>query len=81
MAVSRTVLAVGQCYLQPDDLAGMPGRYVTIVRLDRDRHGFPLVTFRFPNGREVDAYAAQVEAALAAGHLIPVEDEPLALAA
>ena len=72
MATLRTFLAPGQRYAQPDAPAGWPDRQVVVSRLDRDPYGIPRVTFRCPDGREVTAYAAQIEAAVAAGDLAPV---------
>jgi len=69
----RTYLALGQRYMQPGGaLWTHPERQVTIVRLDRDHYGFPKVTFRGGDGREVTAYAVQIEAAIADGELTPV---------
>jgi hypothetical protein len=47
---------------------------VTVVRLDRDPMGLSQVVFQAPGGREICAYAAQIEAAIAAGHLAPADD-------
>ena len=35
-----------------------------------------MVTFQFPDGREVTAFAAQVRAAIMAGHLVAAPAEP-----
>ena len=78
--VSPERLAVGQRYQQPGDPAWADP--MEIARIDGDRHGFALVTFRFPDGREVVAYAAQIRAALASGHLVSfVADEVVELVA
>jgi hypothetical protein len=74
------VLAVGQRYLQTGDPA-WGHRPVTVARLGADRFGEPLVAFRFPDGREVTAYATQVAVAVAAGYLVPVVAAPGARAA
>ena len=68
----RTFLAPGQRYAQPGDGPQGLDQQVTIARLDRDRFGVPRVTFLVPDGREVTAYAAQIEAAIADGALAPV---------
>jgi hypothetical protein len=47
---------------------------VTVVRLDRDPMGLSRVVFQAPGGREICAYASQIEAAIAAGHLAPADD-------
>ena len=67
----RTFLAPGQRYAEPGEDAHLE-QQVTIARLDRDRFGVPRVTFLVPDGREVTAYAAQIEAAIADGALAPV---------
>jgi hypothetical protein len=73
MEVYQTYLAPGQRYLQPGGVSWRGSdRQVTIVRLDRDHFGFPRVTFRGIDGREVMAYAVQIEAAIADGELSPV---------
>ena len=67
----RTFLAPGQRYGEPGEDTHLE-QHVTITRLDRDRFGVPRVTFLVPDGREVTAYAAQIEAAIADGALAPV---------
>ena len=47
---------------------------VTVVRLDRDPMGLSRVVFQAPGGREICAYAAQIEAAIIAGHLAPADE-------
>lgn len=81
MDMYQTYLAPGQRYLQP----GNPSRrgsdhQVTIVRLDYDHFGFPRVTFRVADGREVTAYAVQIEAAIEDGALSPVVGAGMAVA-
>ena len=68
---ARTYLAPGQRYAEPGEFAHLD-QQVTIARLDHDRFGVPRVTFLVPDGREVTAYAAQIEAAIADGALAPV---------
>ncbi|MDP9366349.1 MAG: hypothetical protein M3Q10_19360 [Chloroflexota bacterium] len=68
---ARTYLAPGQRYAEPGEVAHLD-QQVTIARLDHDRFGVPRVTFLVPDGREVTAYAAQIEAAIADGALAPV---------
>lgn len=72
MNATSARLAPGQCYAQPGDAPRLD-RLVTIARLDRDAHGLTRVTFRAPDGRELTAYAVQVEAAIAEGMLAPLE--------
>lgn len=68
----RTFLAPGQRYAQPGGGPTDRDHQVTIARLERDRFGVPSVTFLVPDGREITAYAAQIEAAIADGALAPV---------
>jgi hypothetical protein len=72
MNPSRTYLAPGQRYAQPGASGWRLDHQVTIARLDRDPFGFPRVIFHDADGREVTAYAAQVEAAIAEGELAPI---------
>jgi len=53
-----------------------------VSRLVRDPLGLLHVVLRAPDGREISAYAEQVEAAVAEGHLAPVTaDEGLMIRA
>ena len=72
MHATRTYLAPGQRYAQPGEHTWRLDQQVTIARLDQDALGVPRVTFLVPDGREVTAYAAQIEAAIADGALAPV---------
>ena len=72
MDASPTYLAPGQRYAQPGTSGWRLDQQVTIARLDRDPFGFTHVVFRGADGREVTAYAIQVEAAIADGTLTPV---------
>lgn len=72
MTAAQTFLAPGQRYAQPGGDAHLRDQQVTIARLDRDRFGLPRVTFLVPDGREITAYASQIEAAIAEGALAPV---------
>ena len=72
MNASRTYLAPGQRYAQPGDSGWRLDQQVTIARLDRDPFGFTQVVFQDAAGREVTAYATQVEAAIADGTLAPI---------
>ncbi|HEU0115995.1 MAG TPA: hypothetical protein VFQ80_15015 [Thermomicrobiales bacterium] len=70
MKQTTTYLAPGQRYLQPGDR--LLDQQATIIRLAPDALGAAQVIFEYPDGREVVAYVAQVEAAIAGGHLAPV---------
>ncbi len=72
MATPRTYLAPGQRYAQPGETSWRLDQQVTIARLDQDAFGVPRVTFLVPDGREVTAYASQIEAAIADGALAPI---------
>ena len=72
MATRPTFLAPGQRYAQIDAPVWRSDRQITIARLDRDSFGLDRVTFKSGDGREYIAYTEQVEAAVAAGALVPV---------
>lgn len=72
MAASPTFLAPGQRYSQTADKGWQVDHQFTISRLDRDPLGIPRVTVRRPDGRELMVYAAQIEAAVADGQLLPI---------
>jgi hypothetical protein len=72
MATRSTFLAPGQRYAQIDAPVWRSDRQITIARLDRDSFGLDRVTFKSGDGREYIAYTEQVEAAVAAGALVPV---------
>ena len=72
MAASRTYLAPGQRYAQPDVPPWRADRQVTVLAVGRDDRGLPRVTCRYPNGDQTVEPAAQLEAAIAAGLLVPV---------
>lgn len=50
----------------------LPEESLTVARLARDRFGFLHVTLRTGTGREISAFAEQVEIAVNEGHLVPV---------
>lgn len=65
---SITFLSPGQRF-QTDDT---PDSDITVARLVTDRLGLLHVTLRYDNGHEISAFAEQIEAAIADGHLSPV---------
>ncbi len=73
MKTSGTYLAPGQRYVKADLQAWRADQQITIVKVTR-RHGrVPArVTYRCPGGQEVFGAAAQLEAAIAAGRIVPV---------
>jgi len=72
MTASLTFLTPGQRYTQPGVTAWQLDHQFTISLLDRDPLGIPRVTVRRPDGSELVVYAAQIEAAVADGELLPV---------
>ena len=72
MVTPRTFLTPGQRYMQFDGTPWRLEQQVTIVRVDRDPDGVPCVVSRCLDGEELVAPAAQLEAAVAAGLLVPV---------
>ena len=64
----QTILSPGQRFhatdTHPEEL--------TVARLVTDRFGLLHVTLRSADGREISAFAEQVEAAIAEGHLTPM---------
>lgn len=68
----KTYLSPGQRFQSADSLTPE----LTIARLVTDRLGLLHVTLRASDGREVSAFAEQVEAAIADGHLTPVSAIP-----
>ena len=72
MATPPTFLAPGQRYAEPGNTGTRPSGQVTILRVEEDADGLPLVVSRRANGEEFAVYAVQVEAAVVAGLLLPV---------
>ncbi len=64
----RTYLSPGQRFQSADVFASE----LTVARLVTDRLGLLHVTLRSDDGREVSAFAEQVEAAIDEGQLTPV---------
>ena len=63
-----TYLSPGQRFQSSDLLSSE----LTVARLVRDRFGLLHVTLRSAEGREISAFAEQVEAAITEGHLTPI---------
>jgi hypothetical protein len=51
---------------------GTGAESLVVARLVRDRLGLLHVTMRTDSGREISAFAEQVELAVSEGHLVPV---------
>ncbi len=71
-SASRTFLSPGQRFQSSDIFAGRNDAELVVSRLVRDPLGLLHVVLRAPDGREISAYAQQVEAAIAEGHLAPI---------
>lgn len=67
----QTYLMPGQRFT-PLDVEN--GSSLTVARLVKDHLGLLHVTLRDERGREISAFAEQVEAAIAEGHLVPAGD-------
>lgn len=67
----KTYLAPGQQFESLEDVGIAMGRHLTVARLVKDRLGLLHVTLRDERGREISAFAEQIEAAIAEGHLVP----------
>ena len=70
--LARTFLSPGQRFQSSDILPDHNGAELIVSRLVRDPLGLLHVVLRAADGREISAYAEQVEAAIAEGHLAPV---------
>ena len=68
----KTYLSPGQRYLASDLMTEHGTGEVTVARLVYDRYGFLHVTLRTDDGREISAFAEQIEVAIADGHLSPI---------
>ena len=75
-----TFLAPGQKYWATDLMTSPGTQEVTVVRLVRDSLGLLHATLRTDDGREISAFAEQVEAAIAEGMLRPVQATPIEVA-
>lgn len=51
---------------------GIANESLTVARLVRDRYGLLHVTMRTGSGREISAFAEQIEFAVSEGHLVPI---------
>jgi len=67
-----TFLSPGQKFIAADLISSFGSNEVTVARLVRDGLGLLHVTLRTDDGREISAFAEQVEAAIAVGNLRPV---------
>jgi hypothetical protein len=72
MATRRTFLAPGQRYAAPHDPSWRTDRQLTVLHLDRAPSGAVAVAVRGPSGELLTIPAAEIEAAVAAGQLVPV---------
>jgi hypothetical protein len=72
MAAINTYLAPGQRYVSSGGAAWRADRQVTILRVGHDLSGLLRVAYRSANGHQVVEPAAQFEAAVANGQMVPV---------
>lgn len=70
---AKTFLLPGQRFRSLDLFATRDDRELVVSRLVHDTLGLQHVVLRDQNGREISAYAEQVEAAITEGHLALVE--------
>jgi hypothetical protein len=71
-ARAHTYLAPGQRYTPTGSATWRADKQVTILRVGRDLSGLLRVAYHLPNGHQVVEPAAQFEAAVANGQLVPV---------
>ena len=71
-ATTSTFLSPGQRYVPTGSAGWRADRQVTILRVGRDLSGLLRVAYRCANGHQVVEPAAQFEAAVAGGQLVPV---------
>lgn len=62
-----TNLAPGQHFAHAGADDEHPSQPVTVSQIERDAHGFLVVVFRTPDGRELTVYESQVAVAVEAG--------------
>ena len=70
-----TFLAPGQRYARPGHRPWPGDDHLTILRVERDALGFVWVTYRAPDGEDCSGPATRIEAALAAGRIVPVSSD------
>lgn len=75
---SVTLFFPGQRFRSSDFFAGRAEAELIVSRLVRDPLGLLHVVLRDHDGREISAYAEQVEAAIAEGHLAPLASAEMA---
>lgn len=68
----KTFLSPGQRFLASDLVTARGTHEVTVDRLVIDDYGFLHVTLRTDEGREISAFAEQIEYAIAEGDLSPI---------
>lgn len=67
----KTYLTPGQQLASSEWAGGKASESLVVTRVVKDRLGLLHVTLRDDRGREISAFAEQVEAAIAEGHLVP----------
>jgi hypothetical protein len=72
MAPASTFLAPGQRYAPPGTPSWQLAPQVTVLQVFRDPDGTECIVHRCPNGQTIMIMAAELEAAVEAGQLVPV---------
>ncbi len=72
MAASPSYLTPGQRYVNPALPAWRPEHQITVLRVSRGDDGAVRVAYRCPSGQVVFGLAERLEAAIAAGQIVPV---------
>jgi hypothetical protein len=69
-----TYLSPGQRYVPNGSAGWRPDRQLTVLLVSRDSQGLPRVAYRSANGRRIVEPAAEFEAAVTNGQIVPVTD-------
>ena len=72
MESSATYLAPGQRYVNRGLPAWRPEHQITVLRVSAGDDGAVRVAYRCPGGQVVFGFAERLEAAIAAGQIVPV---------
>jgi hypothetical protein len=79
MAPRQSFLAAGQRYVRSGCPVWRVADQLTVLVVGKDRLGTVWVTFRGPDGEDRTRMAAQFEAAVAAGEIVPLASSQVAL--
>jgi hypothetical protein len=78
MVTRHSYLAPGQRYARSGGPVWRAADQLTVLVVAKDRVGKDWVTFRGPCGEDLTRLAAQFEAAVAAGEIVPLSHGPIA---